>query len=216
MRAFIFDMDGVIVDTQGMHTAATTKALNEFGVPVTQEEIQKYAGTANGLAYRESVKKYRVEIPIREVIARKSALFHAMLDEAIDSGRLQPIEGIPELLAQLNEQHIPTAIASSSSKEMIHHIVDTFHLRDSFAALITGRDLPMSKPDPAVYTWTAGYLKTPPRDCVVLEDAHMGVRAAKAAGMTCIGFQNPTSGNQDLSQADFIVHKISEIDIGRL
>lgn len=216
MQAFIFDMDGVIVDTQGMHTTAATKALNEFGVPAVWEEIQQYAGTANGMAYRESARHHHMEIPLQEVASRKNELFNAMLDEAIESGSLQPIDGIPELLAGLKAKGIPTAIASSSSNAMIRYIVETFRLQDCFSALISARDLPMAKPDPAVYTWTAGYLHVLPKHCVVLEDAHMGVLAAKAAGATCIGFQNPSSGNQDLSQADFIVHKISEIDIDRL
>lgn len=215
MQAFIFDMDGVIVDTQGMHTTAATSILNAYGVPVTWDEMQAYAGTAGGMAYRESAAKYHVEIPFEEVVAKKNALYDEMLDVSIQDGTMQPIDGIPELLDQLKTRGIPAAIASSSSNEMIHYIVDTFHLKDYFTALISARDLPMAKPDPAVYTWTAGYLHVLPKHCTVLEDAHMGVLAAKAAGMTCIGFQNPSSGNQDLSKADCIVQRIRDIDIDK-
>ena len=91
-----------------------------------------------------------------------------------------------------------------------------FGLTGYFQSVLSGADLPASKPDPAVYLLSAERLGVRPADCVVLEDAASGVAAAKAAGMFCIAYRNPNSGRQDLSRADMVVEKIGEIDITRL
>ena len=78
---------------------------------------------------------------------------------------------------------------------------------------MSGTNLPESKPNPAIYLQTAAYLRVDPRECVVVEDAANGARAAKAAGMTCIGFNSPHSPNQDLSICDMLVDRLEEIDL---
>lgn len=98
----------------------------------------------------------------------------------------------------------------------ISFVVDDLGIRECFDLLMSGTNLPESKPNPAIYLQTAAYLRVDPRDCVVLEDAANGARAAKAAGMTCIGFRSPHSPNQDLSVCDFIVDEIPEIRLDDL
>ena len=89
-------------------------------------------------------------------------------------------------------------------------------LQDYFQSVLSGADLPQSKPDPAVYLLSAERLAVQPANCVVLEDAASGVAAAKAAGMYCIAYRNPSSGCQDLSRADRIVEDVADIDLQRL
>lgn len=212
MKAFIFDMDGVIVDTQGMHSQAALEAMAEFGIQSTIEETLAYAGTARGTTYREIAKKRGLELPIEEISQRKDELF----DAAIARADLQPIAGIPQLLKELRARGIQTAIASSSSDAFIGLIVDRLHIRAYFDALLSGQNLPKSKPDPAIYRLAAKTLGVRPRDCVVLEDAALGVEAAKEAGIFCIGYRNPSSGEQDLSRADLIVDRITDIPLDTL
>lgn len=208
MKAFIFDMDGVLVDTQAIHSQSTARALQEFGVPCTLEEAVSFAGTKRGVGIASIIKKNHSSADVEMVCQRKDDIFM----ERIHQMRLEPIEGIPALLKSLHFHGIHTAIASSSTDDFIAYIVDQLQIRSYFEELISGQNLPKSKPDPAVYLLAARRLGVKPRDCVVLEDACLGVQAAKAAGMYCIGYRNLNSGQQDLSKADRIVEHISEID----
>ena len=96
---------------------------------------------------------------------------------------------------------------------MIEAVLQKFGFADYFQSVLSGADLPKSKPDPAVYLLSAQRLGVEPKDCAVLEDAAAGVAAAKAAGMYCIAYRNPNSGNQDLSRADEVIAKIEEIRV---
>ena len=212
MKAFIFDMDGVIVDTQGLHSQASLEAMAAFGMESTLEEALEYAGTARGTTYREIAKKRGIEVPVEEISQLKDRLF----TEAVEKADLEPIRGIPALLKKLRAMGIPTAIASSSSEEFIAFIVDRLHIRAYFDELLSGQKLPKSKPDPAIYRLAAQALGVRPRDCVVLEDAALGAEAAKAAGMFCIGYRTPSSGNQDLSRADLVVVNIEDTPVETL
>ena len=124
---------------------------------------------------------------------------------------MEPIDGIRELLAELKALNIPAAIASSSPPVFIKAVLRKFDLLDHFECVVSGEEVERGKPAPDVYLKAAELLGVKPQDCMVLEDARHGVAAAKAAGMKCIGFVNPNSGNQDLSQADYVVHAVSEV-----
>ena len=209
MEAFLFDMDGVIVDTQQYHSRALQQVFTEIGVSVSLAELSQYAGTKRGSSFRGIAAQRGLKLLVEQLSARKDVLFN----DIIAHTQLQPIEGIPELLAKLQAAGIPMAIASSSSDAFIAYIVDCLHIRSFFDALLSGENLPESKPNPAIYLLTAQTLGVLPEQCVVLEDAALGVQAAKAAGMYCIGYQNPHSGQQDLSHADEIVASIRDIHI---
>ncbi len=212
MKAFIFDMDGVLVDTQLVHSQSTAEALQDFGVPCTMEEAVSFAGTKRGVGIASLIEKNHSSADIETVCKHKDDIFLSRIHQM----KLKPIEGIPALLKNLRFQGIHMAIASSSNDDFIAYIVDQLQIRSYFEELISGQNLLDSKPDPAIYLLAAHKLGVKPRDSVVLEDACMGVKAAKAAGMYCIGYRNPNSGQQDLSQADKIVEHIDEIDIEAL
>lgn len=209
MEAFLFDMDGVIVDTQQYHSQALQQVFTEVGISVSLEELSQYAGTKRGASFRGIAARRGLTLPVEQLSARKDVIFNTIIAHT----QLQPIEGIPELLAKLQAADIPMAIASSSSDAFIAYIVDCLHIRSFFTALLSGENLPESKPDPAIYQLAARTLGIVPEQCVVLEDAALGVQAAKAAGMYCIGYQNPHSGRQNLSKADEIVASIREIHL---
>ena len=140
-----------------------------------------------------------------------------LFNKIIHEQHVTPIAGSLELIRATNElrqsQGLKTAIASSSSDDFIAFVVDDLGIRGHFDLLMSGTNLPESKPNPAIYLQTAAYLRVDPRDCVVVEDAANGARAAKAAGMTCIGFNSPHSPNQDLSVCDMLVDRLEEIDL---
>ena len=213
MKAFIFDMDGVLIDTEPVHHAAEKEVFAHYGILTDDAELATYAGTTHGWLFEDISRKRGVEVPLPEAVARKDQLFFAAMERA----DLQPIPGIPQLLRRLRALGVKMAIASSSSDAFIASVVDRLQIRSYFDVLVSGENLPKSKPYPAIYTLTARRLGVRPRDCVVLEDAAQGVQAAKGAGMYCIGFDSPDSyGGQDLSLADRIVQFIDEIDVENL
>ena len=125
---------------------------------------------------------------------------------------LQPIKGIPELLANLKKDGIAIGLASSSEKAFIEMVLEELGIRGYFQAVVSGEEVERSKPEPEIFLRAAELLNVDPADCLVLEDSRHGVEAAKRAGMKCIGYQNPNSGPQDLSRADKIVHTLENLD----
>ena len=211
MKAVIFDMDGVIIDSEPINTGLSIKTVAHFGSSITSKEMEKYAGSTMKVIYSSIKEDKKLAAPVEEIIAYMQA---SMLSNLAKED-IEPIEGIRELLIALKERNIPTAIASSSPKNMIEAVVEKFKLQDYFSHLVSGNEVKHSKPDPEIYLVTAEKLGIAPSDCVVIEDSTNGVNAAKNAGMTCIGFRNLNSGKQDISRADIIVNAITEIDLSK-
>lgn len=209
MKAVIFDMDGVIIDSEPIHFEVDMQTMRDLGFDISSEELEKYVGTTNEYMFTDLKNKYNINQSIEEIINYKVEL----TKKKIIQSDLDPIEGIKELLVDLKNKNIPTAIASSSPRSFIDVVVAKFNLQDYFKYIISGEEVVNGKPAPDVYIETAKKLGLPPEECTVIEDSRNGVLAAKTAGMKCIGFQNINSGNQDLSKADIIVKSITEIKI---
>jgi len=209
MKAFIFDMDGVIIDSEPLHNEIILKTLAYFKIPFVAENLEQYAGTTTAFLFNKIIEERNLALDVSEMVNYKDQY----VIQGIRDSDLVPIPGILDLLAALKQLQIPLAIASSSAVPFIDAVVEKLKIVNQFDIIMSGEALPKSKPDPAIYLLTAKQLGVNPVDCVVLEDASLGVQAAKAAGMFCIAFQNKNSGQQNLSQADQIVAKISDIDI---
>lgn len=207
MKAVIFDMDGVMIDSEPLHTRLLLHTFAKYEIPFDTRDFDLYVGTTTPSLFKQLIAKNHLSVTLDELTSYQSELTRA----AIENGEVELIDGIRELLQTLKSCNIPTAIASSSSMDLITTVVKKFELTDYFSHYTSGEDLPRSKPDPAIYLLTAQKLSVDPVDCLVIEDARLGVQAAKAAGMTCIGFQNPNSGNQDLAKADKIVDSIRDV-----
>lgn len=216
MKAFIFDMDGVIADTEPVHMQAEQHVLRRLGFEVDIAYFQRFQGMTDSMLFEAVKKDYPFKATAEQAAKAKAYIFNKKLHEE----HVTPIEGILPFIHEVNElrqsKGLKTAIASSSNDDFIGFVVDDLKIRDCFDILMSGTNLPESKPNPAIYLQTAAYLRVDPRECVVLEDAANGAKAAKAAGMTCIGFNSPHSPNQDLSICDCVVNKISEIRLDEL
>lgn len=214
MKAFIFDMDGVIVDSEPIHSRTKMETFRHYGIHFAEEELVHYMGRTTADLFRAAIEAQpREGLDITEMIAYKHRLY---LDILRHDTAVQPVAGIRELFAALQQAEIPMALASSAGQAVIDAVLEAFDLRRCFQSVLSGADLPKSKPDPAVYLLSAERLGIAPADCVVLEDAASGVAAAKAAGMYCVAYRNPNSGCQDLSKADRVIAHIGELDIHTL
>ncbi|MGG3279339.1 HAD family hydrolase [Paenibacillus solani] len=207
IQAFIFDMDGVIIDSEPLHFEVDIQVMKDFGSAITHEDLEKYVGMTNPEMWAVIKNEYQLSQSVAEIIEYQ--LSNKI--EILTGREMEPIDGIHELLAELKARQIPAAIASSSPPVFITAVLRKFNLLDQFECVVSGEEVERGKPAPDVYLKAAELLGVKPEHCMVLEDARHGVAAAKAAGMKCIGFVNPNSGNQDLSQADYVVNSIREV-----
>ena len=213
LQAFIFDMDGVIIDSEPIHSRVKMETVRHFGIDFDESRLSSYMGGTSGLIFKDVVAESgRTDITPEMLTAYK----HKHYLEVLQSGGIDPVEGTRELIRALHEAGVPLGLATSSHPPVMNAILDNFEIRKYFTSVISGGELPESKPNPAIYLISAERLGAKPENCCVLEDTTNGILAAKRAGMYCIAFHNPHSGEQDLSLADRVVEKIAEIEVEEL
>lgn len=212
MKAFIFDMDGVIINSEPHHVEVEIATAKRYGATITEEDLAEYTGMVSEDMWGRVKEKHGLSGEIREILEHA----HSEKLKRLKESDLTPIKGIPELMQRLSERNIPMAVASSSPRGYIEAVLQKFNIEDHFTSIISGEEVEQGKPAPDIYLETASVLGVDPAECVVLEDSHNGARAAKAAGMKCIGYAAPDAGDQDLTIADTIVQSIKEIDLDQL
>jgi HAD superfamily hydrolase (TIGR01509 family) len=209
MKAVIFDMDGVIIDSEPLHAIADNQILKDSGITAPDGYFDRFAGWTNQSMWDEIMKDYKLPISQEEISELQLPLKIKLLQE----GDYRPIAGIIELMERILELGFPMAIASSSPVQFIEAVIEKLGLRKYIRYWLSGEDVINSKPAPDIFLKVAEVLNVDPGECLVIEDSASGVAAAKRAGMKCIGYQNPNSGQQDLSGADQTIKYISQIDI---
>lgn len=202
-KAYIFDMDGVIYDSEPIHARAKKQVLAEYGIDISAERLATFVGRSSRDFYGTMVEENPAcGASWQELAKKKHDLYRKLLTE---DRSIQAIPGVRELLERIKAAGYLIGLGSSSTMEMINLVLNRFDLKKYFSVVVSGDELPRSKPDPLIFLTVAEKLGVAPTDCVVIEDAGAGVAAAKAAGMYCIGYNNPNSGPQNLSGADMIV-----------
>ena len=212
INAVIFDLDGVLIDSEPLHCRADRQLLKELGTDAPEKYFDRFAGWTDTVMWEAIKTDYHIERSIGEIKELQIPIKLQLLQE---SG-LRAIHGIVELLEEIKALNIPVAIASSSSRLFIEAVVKKIEIGQYFEIIVSGEDVAKSKPEPDIFLKAAGLLNISPSECLVVEDSKSGTIAAKKAGMKCIGYQNVNSGNQDMSAADFIVNDIREIDIRKI
>ena len=213
LQAVIFDMDGVLYDSEPIHFALEQDLFRELGLSIGEAEHHGFVGTTSREMWTRLRDRYGLSSSVEELVRTEQARYLARLELSQD---VHPVDGILPLVESLAERDIALAVASSAPMEQIELITRRFGIRERFAALVSGSGLPRSKPHPDVFLEAAGRLDVPPGACVVIEDAANGVEAARRAGMACVGFRNPGSGNQDLGGADLVVDDMALLSPGKL
>lgn len=207
-QCVIFDMDGVIIDSEPIHLACEKEMFRLLGITVSEKEHNDFIGTTDLIMWSKIVYLYELPIDVPQIIQLKKSLYMEYLKK---EAHLRPIPYIPELIVDLYKNKFLLALASSSPHEQINYILENLGIKDYFHATISGEDVKEGKPHPGIFLKAAESVGIDPESCVVIEDSYNGVTAAKNASMKCIGYQNQNSGNQDLSNADVIVRSITEI-----
>ena len=181
IRGVIFDMDGLMFDTERIWVTLWAPAARELGLPAPDAA---FAAGARGLAGENMLRYLRAHYP---TVAPQLLLdtLYRLAGQALANGA--PVKpGLYELLDYLKGAGIPRVVASSSPREMIRSHLRHAHIEQYFAGVVSGQDVQHSKPDPAIFLEAARVLGLPPRDCLVLEDSFNGVRAGHASGAVTV------------------------------
>lgn len=204
VRAILWDLDGVLVDTGEMHFLAFQSTLPDFGIQITPEDFKVIFGMGNreGLAYLNG--RPLDEPLLAKVIEAKEACFRSLV-----SGRARTLPGVMDWLEYFRHLEFRQAIASSAPQANIDALVDELGLRSYFDLILSAPEngLP-GKPDPAVFLESARRLGVEPAACWVIEDSAAGLEAARLAGMRCIALTT-TNSRDKLHMADHVVESLT-------
>jgi len=209
-EAIIFDMDGVLVDSEPFHTLIEKRQFALNGISVPEEEHQSYMGTASEMMWKEIQEKYKTGSSVEELLEQnrtESIRFFAELDH------IPVMDGLPETLANLQRKNYPMAVASSSFPEIIELILVKSDLKKYFRVIVSGEEAGKSKPAPDIFLLAAKKLGVSPENCLVVEDSQNGIKAARAAGMFCVAYQGGGADPQKQKNANAAIKSYSQLEM---
>jgi HAD superfamily hydrolase (TIGR01509 family) len=209
--AVIFDMDGVLVDTEPMHLRALNQVLAESGCALSEEENQQLLGTSFKATWDFVIKRFGLDAePERYAPAYDEAVVNILRQP------LTPAVGSMNLLGQLRARNMPMALASSAKRRWIEATLDSLGMKDFFPITVSGEDVTESKPAPDIFLLAARRLGVPAQTCLVIEDSPNGITAGRSAGMDVIAVRTPNTEGLSLENATRIVDSLEQIDLAAL
>lgn len=209
VKTVIFDMDGVIVDTEPVHHFAYYQHFKHLNIEVTQEMYATFTGNSTKNVYQKLKDTFSLEHEVENLVQAKRSFFNDAFDLKED---LDLLPGVRELIVDLHSNGIQLILASSASKVTIERVFKRFGLHQYFSHIVSGEDFEKSKPHPAIFEHAASLSAAPKEECIVIEDSTNGVKAAKGAGIYCIGYQSENSKLQELAEADMIIGHFNELN----
>jgi len=213
LKAVIFDMDGVLVDTEPLADKFFTDVIKEhFTIELKPDYFQKTRGHTSEKFWATVIEEFNLNTTPEEMIKRARPRYLEFLKKS----NLSSIPSVLQLINQLLKSGIKIAVASSASQNRIKTTLEIIKLSDKFEIIISADQIKNSKPHPEIYLLAAKTLGVNPKDCIAIEDATNGVKSAKAAGMKVIAFKDPVHNQQDLSEADLIINSFLDIEIEKL
>lgn len=206
--AAIFDWDGTLADTRHPIVVSFHRALKENGLEVTTEYIERRIGIGASDTFRDILRSQSQVVDeqlVKRLVARKSEIQIELADE------VQLFGGARELLSELQGK-VKVALASMNNRNVVGYLLKAKGLEECFEVVMTGDRVSHSKPDPEIFLKTAEVLNAEPERCVVFEDSIFGVKAAKAADMSCIAVTTGVYSSQELQKenADLVVKMLSD------
>ena len=207
MNYIIFDMDGVLLDSEPMHQEIIYEVFQLKGIPFDKAYIQTLTGMS-AFPMWEKVKRdaQRLE-SVEELIKFHRDYFFKRLPEV----KVPLVPHVKDVLEKFKNEGKHLSLASSSGRKLIDIFTQQTNIAHYFEVIMSGDDVKYSKPNPEIFLKVAQWYGLPATQFTVIEDSANGIKAAKSAGMQCVGFQNPLSGGQDLSQADLLIHSMQEL-----
>jgi HAD superfamily hydrolase (TIGR01509 family) len=210
IKAIIFDMDGVLVDSEPFNVEIERRQFELNHLSITEEEHHQYMGVASDVMWRKIARGHSLPIDVETLIDQnrtESILFFTELED------IPVMPGLVDLLEKLTRKNYPMAVASSSFPEIIELILQRTGLRKYFQVVVSSQEAGKSKPEPDVFLLAAQRLGVNPQDCLVIEDSANGIKAAHAAGIRCIAFQGPGANPDNQKEADTVVKSFDQLSL---
>jgi HAD superfamily hydrolase (TIGR01509 family) len=212
--AMIFDMDGVLINSNPFHLAKWVDLLNEHKIPFVAEDLPKLLfGKRNDTAFRHFMGPDITPEESRRLSEDLEARFRRAFRP-----HARPLPGLAALIEECHRAGMPMAVASSAMVANIEFVVDALDFRRFFRQIVSGDHVSLPKPDPEIYLKAAELLRVVPRDCVAFEDSFVGIEAAHRAGMKCVGIASTFSVEELRVQtpAVLVVRGFEDLSLTRL
>jgi len=213
IKTVIFDMDGVIVDTEPVHHYAYNQHFEQLNIEVTPEMYASFTGNSTKNIFERLKIQFNLAEEVNALVETKRNLFNDAFDSKKD---LYLLDGVGDLIKDLYDNGMQLVLASSSATVTINRVFNRFGLHKYFTHIVSGEDFPKSKPHPAIFLRAAELANTPVENCIVIEDSTNGIMAAKAAGIYCIGYDSFHSKLQDYSLADVVITDFRELSYEKI
>jgi HAD superfamily hydrolase (TIGR01509 family) len=204
-RAVVFDLDGLIFNTEELYVEVGTELLRRRGRVFTQELEDQMMGRPSRVALAIMIEAHGLAATVEELLAETDAIFPAILQ-----ARLAPMPGLVELLATLEERGIPKAIATSSRRSFVERVLGKFDYQPRFSPILTSEDITEGKPHPEIYLKAAARLGVAASEMLVLEDSQNGCRAAVAAGAITVAVPGAHSRRHDFTGAALVADSLAD------
>lgn len=213
IQTVIFDMDGVIVDTEPVHHYAYYQHFKQLNIEVSDALYRTFTGNSTRNVFQKIKDQFDLSHEVEDLIQTKRSLFNDAFDTKED---LFLIDGVEALIKDLHANGIQLIVASSASKVTIDRVFTRFNLHPYFTHIVSGEDFPKSKPHPAIFEHAASLSVAPKENCIVIEDSTNGIEASVAANIFCIGYDSLHSKSQDLTKANIIIQDFSELNAEKI
>ena len=213
IKAVIFDMDGVIVNSEPLHQEAYRMMFKEFNIIVSDILYSSFTGMATLPICEKLCDEFSLSLSPHNLVQSKRKYFKLLFE---NGSEFKLIDGVLDLIKHYHQNGFTLVLASSASMANINMIFKKFNLDQYFETKISGADLKASKPHPEIFEKAAKLTGFSKKECMVIEDATNGILAAKSAGLICIAFDGGHSKNQDYSKADLVINEFEAIHIKKL
>ncbi len=208
IKCVIFDMDGVIIDSELLHKKAYYETFTSLGLDVSEELYKTLTGSSTINAFQKLIAHFKLDKNPNELVLQKRARY---VDFFENDPNLHLVDGVEEIIKYFYNKGMTLVLASSSAMVNINRVFNRFDLNQYFTAKISGADLKESKPHPEIFEKAAVLGNTPKENCIVIEDSDNGVKAANDAGIYVFGYRNPLAADQTLENANTVITKFSEL-----
>jgi HAD superfamily hydrolase (TIGR01509 family) len=212
LKALIFDFDGIIIDSETPEYQTWQHIFAQYGIDLPMKAWEKGMGSSVEAFDPPVYLEMRLGKPVDRPALRLQQ--HKLLLEILESQ--PPLPGIEQYLRRAKERGIKVAVASSSGIEWVRGNLDRLGLRPGFHVLCTSEDVPVVKPDSALYNLALTRLGVEANQAVAIEDSPNGIRAARAAGIFCLAVPTPVSRDLDLTQANLVIPSLEALALDDL
>ena len=202
LQCVIFDMDGVIIDSEEIHKKAYYETFKNLGVEVSEDLYKTMTGSSTINAFQKLVNHFNLDDVPEELVLQKRKCYVNYFE---NDSTLSLVNGVKELIQFLHKQNLTLVLASSSAMVNINRVFSRFDLNQYFTAKISGADLIASKPHPEIFEKAAILGGVSKEHCIVIEDSDNGIKAANDAGIFVVGYENPLVSDQTLKDANLII-----------